>query len=137
MKIESIKEIDHIGYAVRDMGEAKKRFEALGFTFSETQADEFRNVNVCVATSLNGIRVELLSPLETKKSPIDTYLNKIGNTPYHICYLTKNITETISALQSEGFTALGVPLPSVPLGGNVCFLYSNEIGLIELIEYGE
>ena len=136
MSNDSLMAVDHIGYAVRDMQAAKEKFEALGFTFSLEVADELRKVNVCVA-STGDFRVELLAPLEGQKSPIDSYLNKIGSTPYHICYRVTDMAESITRLKEAGFTLLGEPLPSVPLHGDVCFLYANEIGLIELISYGE
>lgn len=135
MAVSSLTNVDHIGYAVNDMKEAKGKFETLGFTFLLEKTDELRNVDVCVAVK-NDIRIEILAPSEGKKSPIESYLNKIGSTPYHICYKTENIEETINELQNEGFTLLGKPAPSVPLGGDVCFMYSNVIGLIELISYG-
>ena len=136
MSISSLTAVDHIGYAVKDMKQAKKKFEALGFIFSDEKEDELRSVNVCVA-SKGDIRIELLSPVEGKRSPVDSYLNKIGNTPYHICYRTVDIDTTIEDLQKEGFTLLRRPAPSIPLGGDVCFLYSADIGMIELISYGD
>ena len=70
--------------------------------------------------------------MEGRKSPIDNYLKTIGNTPYHICYRVDNIWQGIEELQSKGFTLLGNPAESIPLGGDVVFLYSTEIGLTEL-----
>lgn len=136
-KIRSIKGIDHIGYAVKDMAEAKEKFKALGFDFSPEMIDELRDVNVCVGQGMDLMRIELLSPIGEKKSPVDTYLRKLGSTPYHICYQCEGIEETIGELCRIGFTQLSNAAPSVPLNGNVCFLFSAEIGLIELIEYGE
>ena len=45
-------EIDHIGYAVKDMQSALRAFSLLGYTFSPIKPDEYRNVNVCVGTLL-------------------------------------------------------------------------------------
>ena len=39
-KIDSIIGIDHIGYAVNDIDSAKKIFNAIGYEFSETRADD-------------------------------------------------------------------------------------------------
>lgn len=78
------------------------------------------------------MKLELLSPIEGRKSPIDSYLNTIGNTPYHICYRADDIWQGIEKLQSMGFTLLENPAESIPLGGDVAFLYSSEIGLTEL-----
>ena len=134
-KIASIIGIDHVGYAVNDLNEAKERFEALGFSFSDDVIDELRDVNVSLGTNPEGFRVELLSPVEGRKSPIDGFLRKTGPTPYHICYKTSDIDESIAALKENGFTLMSTPAISVPLKGDVCFLYSSEIGIIELISY--
>ena len=135
-KIASIKGIDHIGYAVKDLASAKEYFKALGFDFSVEKEDLFRSVNVCVATDLSGSRIELLAPAK-EKSPIDSYLKKIGSTPYHICYETDDMNDSINELTKIGFTLLSKPDISVPLNGTVCFLYETEVGLIELIRYGD
>lgn len=79
-----------------------------------------------------GIKLELLSPIKDKKSPVDSYLNAIGNTPYHICYRVDDIWSGIDEFQEKGFTLMGYPAESVPLGGYVVFLYSLEVGLVEL-----
>lgn len=59
----------------------------------------------------------------------------MGSTPYHICYQGKNIERAINYLQDAGYTLIEEPEYSEPLGGIVCFLYANEIGIIELIQY--
>ncbi len=126
--------IDHIGYAVRDMETAKVCFEAFGFEFTENEVDEMRNVNVSIGRqNKGGVRVELLAPLDGVKSPIDGYLKKIGSTPYHICYQVNDMDRTIGKLLELGFTQMGYPASSMPLNGIVCFLYSAEIGVVELI----
>ncbi len=135
-KIASIKGVDHIGYAVKDLDSAREYFKALGFDFSVDEEDLLRSVNVCVATDSKGFRIELLTPAK-EKSPIDSYLKKIGPTPYHICYETDDMDNSISELLKCGFTLLSKPDVSVPLKGKVCFLYKIEIGMIELIEYGD
>ncbi len=135
--IKSIVGVDHIGYAVKDIMHSRDVFIALGYVFDEVKADEYRQVNVSLGEN-GGVRIELLAALDKeKKSPIDGYINKVGSTPYHICYEVNDIQDAITELQNIGFTMLGNPTESIPLGGIVCFLYSSEIGLIELISYME
>ena len=134
IRIGSILSVDHIGYAVKEMASAREQFMALGFTFKDEKVDELRNVNVSVGEN-QGIRIELLSPVKGERSPIDGYLQKIGSTPYHICYRVDNMDTAIEELRYQGFTLMGYPDCSVPLGGKVCFLYSSELGIVELIDY--
>lgn len=155
--------IDHVGYAVEDIDSASRFFSVLGFSFSEKRIDNLRRVMVSVgkmnsdsysldggiedgfkesviheelsfSNTMGGWKVELLSPVSGEKSPIDGILSKIGSAPYHICYKVSDIKGAVSYLQGEGFTLLSDPAPSEPLNGMVCFLYSGEIGIIELIE---
>lgn len=41
-KLDCIIGIDHIGYAVKDMNRAKKKFQSLGYEFTENSVDELR-----------------------------------------------------------------------------------------------
>ncbi len=128
--------IDHIGYAVIDMGAARRVFSVLGYGFSEEVIDDRRNVTVCMAENVHGgVKVELLAPVPGRRTPIDGYLKAMGSTPYHLCYKVDDMEMSVARLQETGFTLLCEPALSVPLGGDVCFLYSMEIGMIELIEH--
>lgn len=44
-------EIDHIGYAVKDIAQALPLFAALGFEFVSEMSDRVRNVKVCLGSS--------------------------------------------------------------------------------------
>ena len=85
--------------------------------------------------AVSTLRLEVLSPLEDTKSPIDNVLAKNGATPYHVCYCVKNISKIVEKLREAGFIPIGAVAKSEPLEGNVCFMFSSDIGLIELIEY--
>ena len=82
---------------------------------------------------LGGVTVELLSPLNDEKSPVDGYLKKVGAVPYHICYKVSDMDDALKNLRDIGFTQISLTAYSIPLDGEVCFLYSPDIGIIELI----
>ena len=42
-------QIEHIGYAVKNMDEAIATFISLGFAVSDVSPDEYRNVDVVIA----------------------------------------------------------------------------------------
>ena len=88
--------IDHIGYAVKDIGKAKKPLETLGYVFEETVEDLDRNIYLTFG-EMDGYRVELVAPI-SEDSPVDMHLTKIGPTPYHICYKSTNIEKDIEVL---------------------------------------
>lgn len=60
---------------------------------------------------------------------------KLGARPYHICYECENFFDKIEELQTQGFLLIQPPQIAPAIDNrNVAFLYSNSIGLIELVE---
>lgn len=125
--------IDHIGYAVKNIEKAKKAFQAIGYLFEDTVADPDRKVQIAFG-EMNGYRIELIAP-DGPASPVDPYLSKLGPTPYHICYKSKDIEADIRKLEEMRFK-VSIPLaPAVAFEGKrVVFLYSLSVGLIEIVE---
>ncbi len=125
--------IDHIGYAVKSIDKAKKQMETLGFTFEETIPDTDRNIYLAFG-EMDGYRVELVAPI-SNGTPVDAFLEKIGLTPYHICYMSSEIEADMERLQQKRFKVT-IPLaPAVAFGEKrVVFMYSLSVGLIEIVE---
>ena len=55
-------------------------------------------------------------------------------TTYHKCYEVDNIENAIERLKKENYIVISNIIYSKLLLGQVCFLYSKERGLIELLE---
>lgn len=125
--------IDHIGYAVKDINKAKSVFEKLGYSFEKTVTDNNRNIFISFG-KMDGYRIELIAPISSG-SPIDNYLANIGATPYHICYVSENIEEDIKNLEKNRFKVM-IPLtPAVAFDNKrVVFMYSLAVGMIEIVE---
>ena len=69
-------DIDHIGYAVRDIERARRCMEALGYAFQEVAEDPDRNVRIQFGEK-DGYQIELVSPLEggmEAPTPVDAFL---------------------------------------------------------------
>jgi methylmalonyl-CoA/ethylmalonyl-CoA epimerase len=132
--------IHHIGYAVCDLDKAQESFSCLGYKkISEKISDTERNVNGLMM-KMDNFLIELLAIFDNeKKSPLDFLFGKKffpGNgIPYHICYQVENITEVIKYLKKSEFILMSLPQKAPILNNhNVAFLYSQNIGLIELYE---
>ena len=127
--------IHHIGYAVKNIDKARSAFSNLGFSFSELVNDISRNLYIQFGEN-DGYRIELLAKLdETKESPIDSFIQKIGPTPYHFCYLTNNLENDINSFKNKGFIQTTIPCEALAFNNKrVVFLYNNAIGLVELVE---
>lgn len=126
--------IDHIGYAVKNIDKARESFEVLGFEFEEKIEDPDRNILIQFGKN-NGYRIELVAPLDSNTSPVDSIISKIGATPYHICYRSKNIEQSIKELESKKYKVI-IPLTEAIAFGRkrVVFLMNRFLGMIEIVE---
>lgn len=126
----------HIGIACYDIDLSSQFYLSQGYTKTDTIYDPIQNVNICFCDNLmgGGTRVELISPKD-ETSPVCKILQKNGVTPYHICYETENLEESIQELKKQKFLIVSKPSPAVVFGGKrVCFLFSKAVGLVELVE---
>ena len=126
--------VHHIGYAVKDISKSFEMFLNLGYKVEKPIIeDKKRKVKIAFVKN-NGYLIELISPLHND-SPIKNYLDKIGNTPYHICYETDEIDITIAGLRKQRYFVIEKPSEAVALDNQrVAFLYHPNYGLVELLE---
>lgn len=129
-------QIHHIGYLVDDIQAAMKKLYRLGFTaIGEIKHDELRKIKVIFLDN-GGYMIELIQPID-ETSPIYGLRKKHLNSPYHICYMTETLEETINDLCSkDGFMIIRKPEEATAIKGSpkVAFLMNAEIGMIELVE---
>ena len=134
MGVDLLMRIHHIGYAVKRIEQAAYEFELLGYTKEGNQVvDKERNIKIQFMSN-NNYYIELITPI-SNSAPIYNMLKKFGNTPYHICYETKNIEETIKNLTYDGYVLIE-PIKEAKAINNrrVAFLANKDIGIIELVE---
>jgi methylmalonyl-CoA/ethylmalonyl-CoA epimerase len=129
--------IDHIGWAVNSVEKASKALSALGFEKTGPAFDDRRrNVRILMMRNGEGTTAELIEPLGEGKTPISGFLLKNGPAPYHCCFAidSEDMSEKLDSLKKAGFMQILKPEPAPALGGNdVIFLYSKDIGLVELV----
>ncbi|MGN0739651.1 MAG: VOC family protein [Treponema sp.] len=124
----------HIGIACYDINETAQFYLSQGYTKTETVYDPIQNVYICFLKKDSATCVELISPYN-ESSPICKNLQKNGVSPYHICYEVSDLEETVLELKKQKFLIVSKPAPAVAFGGSrVCFLFSKNVGLIELVE---
>jgi methylmalonyl-CoA/ethylmalonyl-CoA epimerase len=127
--------LTHIGWAVNSAEDAAKSLEALGFKKKDREIDdEGRAVRILLMENADGEVVELVAPLGGK-TPVSNFLLRTGPAPYHCCFATsgEKIAETLSTLKEAGFKELIKASPAPALeNDDVIFLYSKEIGVVEL-----
>lgn len=129
--------LDHIGWAVRSIEGALPAMKAIGFEpAGEICGDASRSVRILLLRGANGGTVELVEPFEGVPTPISNFLAKNGPSPYHCCFAAKRAErdDIVKKLKEAKFAEIVKELPAPALGGDgVIFLYSREIGLIEIV----
>lgn len=127
--------VDHIGCAVKDIERAMKKFEVLGFEFGEIIDDEKRNVMLSFGKSGTSV-IELVSPRnKDKQSSVDEYIKSHHQGVYHICYQSEHFDKDMDECIKSGFKVIEQPKPAIAFDGRmVVFLYSLDLGLIEIVQ---
>lgn len=123
----------HIGYAVQDINTTGEYYINAGWTMSEIQIDSIQNTKIAFLRKEGFPLIELVAPVD-EKSPIVNTLNKMGVTPYHICYEVLDIDLAILELRKLKYIQLFKPVKAVALENRrICYLFNQSVGLIELL----
>lgn len=98
--------IHHIGYLIKNIEKALNEFITFGYNIMiPITYDQYRDIDICFIEK-DGYLVELISP-KSEKSVVANLLNKIGNMPYHLCYISDNMDKDINQLRERGWLVLG------------------------------
>lgn len=127
--------VEHIGYAVKNIEKSITAFQKMGYEFGMVINDEDRNIKIAFGC-MDGYKIELVSPLSKESpSPVDLYIQKTGNTPYHICYESDNFEQDIKKLEEQRFKVILPPAPACAFNGRrVVFMNQVSMGLLEIVE---
>jgi methylmalonyl-CoA/ethylmalonyl-CoA epimerase len=124
----------HIGIATGSIEKTSEFYLSLGFDASEQVIDSIQKVKILFLRKKDMPTIELLEPV-SEDSPVTKILQKGGVSPYHICYETPGIHESIVELRKNKFIPLSSPVEAIALDNRlICFLYSEFAGLIELLQ---
>jgi|TARA_B110000261_G_scaffold38496_1_gene44977 methylmalonyl-CoA/ethylmalonyl-CoA epimerase len=130
-----MKNIDHIGIAVKDIEKSNLLFEKLLNTPCY-KIEEVKDQGVKTSFfKTEDQKIELIASLG-EQSPIESFLEKKGEGLHHIAFEVANIKSEVERLKSEGF----VPIDETPKKGAdnkmVVFLHPKATNgvLIELCQ---
>ena len=128
-----LNEIDHIGFAVRDIEKTAAYYLKGGWKMSEIYEEKVQNARIAFLSKPGMKTIELVPPLEGN-SPIDKILKNQGVAPYHICYVVDDVIEAVEDLYEEGFKPLFMPVESVAMENRlICYMYNIDCGAIEVV----
>lgn len=132
-----IRNIDHLGIAVRSIEEGRKMYEALGLHVEAIEDVPHEGVRVALIPC-GEARIELLEPT-SPDSPVAKFLEKKGPGIHHICLASDALKEDDARLRENGYQVLR-PEPTRGAGGCwVQFVHPKSTGgvLLELSQEAE
>jgi methylmalonyl-CoA/ethylmalonyl-CoA epimerase len=124
----------HIGIATYNINDSISKYLLFGYNqITVKYFDPIQNVNITFMEKDNSPMIEFVEPVD-EKSPILNTLTKNGTTPYHFCFEVDDIHIEVEKLKKNKFILISKVVPAVAFNNRlVCFLYSKESGLIELL----
>ena len=128
-----IKQISHLGMAVKDLEEAREFYRSVfGLESSDPIIGGDGTIKVSMVEVGNAV-IELLQPIG-KEGVMAKFLEKRGDGFHHICYEVDNINAEIASLKSKGMDVLGEPRPGAE--GMSVFLHPRGTHgvLVELVD---
>ena len=128
-----IKNISHLGIAVKDLKKAREFYRSvLGLESEEPIIGGEGTIKVSMVNAGNTI-IELLQPIENK-GVMAKFLEKRGEGIHHICYEVDDIQAEVKSLKAKGIEIIGEPRPGAE--GMSVFLHpKGTCGvLMELVE---
>ena len=131
-----IKQISHLGIAVKNLEEAREFYRSVfGLESSEPIIGGDGTIKVSMV-EVGGVLIELLQPVGNE-GVMAKFLEKHGEGFHHICYKVEDINAKIASLKAAGIEVLGEVKPGAE--GMIVFL--NPRGthgvLVELVEKKE
>lgn len=127
-----LEKINHVGIAVPNMEKSKEKYIKDGFKVIKEGYNESFLTELCLME--NGKEVIELVYTDNPKSIAFSLCSKNVETEYHKCYEVGNMEMEIKKLKEKNYIVISDIVYSKLLLGQVCFLYSRENGIIELLE---
>lgn len=129
--------IDHIGIAVRDLGQAARLYEGvLGVRCQHTETVETEQVRVAFFP-VGESEIELLEATAAE-SPIARFIERRGEGLHHLCLEVPDIEAALRQVRAAGVPVLEPAPRDGAHGSRVAFLHPKGANgvLVELVQRG-
>jgi methylmalonyl-CoA epimerase len=131
-------QIDHVGIAVSDLGEAVERYRrTLGIEPVHRERMDDQGVEE-VLFAVGESFVQLLGALGPD-TPVGRFLGRRGPGLHHVGYRVANVADALEHLRAEGVTLIDeTPRPG-SRGTTIAFVHPKDMGgvLVELVQAPE
>ena len=126
----------HLGLAVKQVENAVRMLQGLGYMIGPTVKDDLQNVNLALCTQPEAPAIEIIYRTETP-GPLAAILNLNTFLIYHLCYESENAEKSLAAMRNDQnmVRVISPPKPAVLFGGRmVSFHQIRGFGMIEILE---
>ena len=134
----TLKQIDHVGIAVSDLGEAVERYRRT-FGIEPVHRERMDDQGVDeVLFAVGESFVQLLGALGPD-TPVGRFLSKRGPGIHHVGYRVANVADALEHLRAEVITLIDeTPRPG-SRGTTIAFVHPKDVGgvLVELVQSPE
>ncbi|MDR1803720.1 MAG: VOC family protein [Treponema sp.] len=131
----------HVGIATDSIKDTARYYLDADYAISDTVYDPVQGVYIAFLEKDGMPRMELIEPFSPPPpppinfSPVRRIIEKLGVSPYHICYEVNNMENAMNELRKQKYLLLTRPVKAIAMNNRkICFLYNKEVGLIELVE---
>lgn len=126
---------DHLGIIVKSIEKAIPLYVSLGYAIDgEIFCDEQQQMRGIFLVKPDEPRVELIEDLSASKA-----LTKMINTPcgriYHLAYRVANLEANLNEILNTLNVRLLSPIKDGSYYKKVCFVFSQDMQILELVEY--
>ena len=126
-------ELTHLGFVVRDMHRALKRFEAEGAVVVIPPTDDpIQRVSCCLVRCDGAVDIELVAPLVPGDSPIEARLKRGGGLD-HVCYLVDDVSEALASELAAGALVVCEPTHAVTFDRQIAFVQRRSGLVVEFM----
>jgi len=132
-----MRQIDHLGIAVKSLAEAKQFYEKLGLEVTSEETVESEKVRVAMVP-VGESRIELLEPT-VPDSTIAKFLEKRGQGLHHLALQVSDLSRTVARLKAAGTRLINDEIRIGAGGHRYVFVHPSSAGgvLVELVESGD
>ena len=126
--------VHHFGIAVNDLEKIKSKYLSNGYDIVCSGYDEIQLSWICLLNNKERKKTLELVYSNNAKSPVFNLCSNNVEQVYHTCYQIKSIDGSVEKFKKLGFYKITNTNYAKVLKGKICFLYSKNKGLIELLE---
>ena len=130
-----MRKIHHKGIATDNLESLKEEYIKLGYSCINEVYDEIQKAYLCLLENSSEC-IELIYT-DDEDSCVYNICKDNYKKEYHVCYIVESLEDEIKELKKQGCILIRDICYAKLLNANICFLYTRNREVIELVEYNE